>query len=178
MPRLKPIIEEVTSSSSSEEDNYKGSRDKNVILNSVRQQLAEKNKLLLEQLADKNKLLLEKKPVVNFEKDDGGVLNVSEIKQPIYTPPEIKPNLNMLLGKVAPASVGGGSASAAGGSSAKDKLYDDYTRNLLDTENLTPEDIVRQSGKNELIRIVRLIEKRRDNSLRSLIPFEIDRLFS
>lgn len=166
MSRLKPIIEEVTSSSS-EEDNYMGSRDKNEILNNVRQQLA-----------DKNKKLLEKKPVVNFEEDDGGVLKVSEIKAPIYTPPEIKPNLKMLLGKVAPASVGGGSASAAGGASEKGKLYDDYTRNLLETENLTPEDIVRRFGKNELIRLVSILEKRRDNSLRSVIPFEIDRLFS
>ena len=150
---------------------------------------------LTQKLAEKNKKLLEKKPAVNFYEGDSGVLNISEMKPAIFnTPREIKPNLNMLLGKVAP--VGGGSASAAGGGSASrggnkvapapvvgDRMTSvltglypasehDYIRNLLEIEKKTPEGILKKYRKEALDKAIRLIEDREKNPIKKLIPFK------
>lgn len=177
---------DLSSSSSEEDNNYTGSLDPKEILSNIRQQLAEKNKKLLE-----------KKQAVNFYEGDSGVLNISEMKPAIFNPPEIKPNLNMLLGKVAPAQVAGGSASAADGGSASGKgnkvapapvvggrassiltgMYPasehDYIRNLLEIENLTPEGILKKYRKQTLDKAIRLIEQRQKNPIKKLIPFHL-----
>lgn len=167
-----------SSDNSSVEDNYMGSRNPKEILSNVRQQLDEKNKKLLE-----------KKQEPIFYEGEGEVLNTSQINKTIYNPPEIKPNLNMLLGKVAP--VGGGSASAAGGSnkvapapvgggsrisSVLTGLYPasqhDYIRNLLEIQKLTPEGILKKYDKQALDDAINIIEDRQANTFKKAIPFK------
>lgn len=163
-------VSDAFSSSSSEEDNsYMGSLDPKEILSNVKQQLAEKNKKLLEEIQ-----------AVNFEPQNTGSFTTNEINPTIYNKsPEIKPNLNMLLGKVAPAPVAGGSASAAGGGRASSVLtgiypasQHDYIRNLLEIQKLTPEGILKKYDKQALDDAINIIEDREANIFKKAIPFK------